>query len=380
MDMNINLKTDVTRHLTEFRRESANKERVIGLDLLRISLALLIFMFHSSIHVLKCEYGLLTSFVRMGGVAMTGFFLLSGYTINLSSSKKDMADVKEIKQFYIKRLIAILPLYYTWALIFAGTNIVVKGIPGAIEEMVLFPIETLGIQSVFATLFPFSHNGGSWFISCILICYFAFPLLQLLTKDLSNRGRMLLIIILGAVLLYSPLIQRGFHLQSIYSNPFFRVLEFTIGILVCQINTNPETESRLVRFMRKPIISVLTIIILIVGISVAYGMGIPADFMLYSWIALPCFISLLISLGYLKFERLQGSKTIRYMSALSFSIFLSQIIAVWHVVRFAMKYMECDSNLVKICVSAAICFCIANFFHFCIEKPSARYLKVKLLK
>lgn len=337
-------------------------------------------MFHSHIHVLKCEYGILTDFVNMGAIAMTGFFLLSGYAINLSSGTKDMAEVKEIKRFYTKRLISILPLYYAWALVVIVFNIAVKGAQGAIEELVLFPIETLGIQSVFSTLFPFSHNGGSWFISCILICYFVFPLLHILTKDLSNRGRMLLIIVLGAVLLYSPLIQHGFHLQSIYINPFFRVLEFTIGILVCQINSSPQTEGKLITFIRKPVIAVLTVALFIVSVSVAYNMGIPADFMLYSWIALPCFISLLISLGYLKFERLQGSKTIRYMSALSFSIFLSQIIAVWHVVRFAMKHMECDSNLVKICVSAAICFCIANFFHFCIEKPSARYLKVKLLK
>lgn len=357
-----------------------DNQRVIGLDLLRISLALLIFMFHSNIHVLKCEYGILGGFVRMGAIAMTGFFLLSGYAINLSSGRKDMSDIKEIKRFYIKRLISILPLYYAWALIVVGFNIVVKGISGAMEEMMLFPIEILGIQSVFATLFPFSHNSGSWFISCILICYFIFPLLQILTKDLSNKSRMLFIMFLGAILLYSPFIQHYFHLQQIYSNPFFRMLEFAIGILVCQMNTNPQAENQFVIFMRKPVVSVLTIVVLIVGVSIAYYIGIPTDFMLYSWIALPCFISLLISLGHFKFEKLQGSKTIRYLSALSFSIFLSQIITVWSIVKFAMEYVECDSNWAKICVSAAICFCIANFFHFCIEKPSTKYLKAKLQK
>lgn len=353
-------------------------QRVIGLDILRVSLALLIFMFHSNVHVLKCEYGIFNGFVRMGAIAMTGFFLLSGYAINLSSGRKDMSDIKEIKRFYIKRLISILPLYYAWALIVAGFNIAVKGIFGAMEEVILFPIETLGIQSVFATLFPFSHNGGSWFISCILICYFIFPFLQILTKDLSNRSRMLSIIVLGAVLLYSPFVQHYFHLQQIYSNPFFRMLEFAIGILVCQMNTNPQTENKFVMLMRKPVISVLTIVVLIVGVSIAYYLGIPTDFMLYSWIALPCFISLLISLGYFKFEKFQGSKAIQYLSALSFSIFLSQIIAVWSIVKFAMECMGCDSNRVKICISATICFCIANFFHFCIEKPSAKYLKAKL--
>ena len=163
--------------------KSSVNQRVIGLDLIRISLAVLIFLFHSHIHVLKCDYGFFNGFIRMGAIAMTGFFLLSGYAINLSSDSKDMSDIKEIKRFYTKRLISILPLYYTWALIVIVTKIVAKGIPALWEELILFPVETLGIQSVFSTLFPYSHNGGSWFISCILICYFVFPLIHLLTKQ-----------------------------------------------------------------------------------------------------------------------------------------------------------------------------------------------------
>lgn len=69
-------------------------------------------------------------FIEMGAIAMTGFFLLSGYAINLSSTKRNMTDSKEINKFYIKRLISILPLYYTWALINIGINIVMKGFSG----------------------------------------------------------------------------------------------------------------------------------------------------------------------------------------------------------------------------------------------------------
>ena len=55
-----------------------NEERVVGLDMMRIAMAILIFMFHSRIHVLNCSYGILNSFVDMGAIAMTGFFMLSG--------------------------------------------------------------------------------------------------------------------------------------------------------------------------------------------------------------------------------------------------------------------------------------------------------------
>lgn len=355
-------------------------QRVIGLDLIRISLAVLIFLFHSHIHVLKCDYGFFNGFIRMGAIAMTGFFLLSGYAINLSSDSKDMSDIKEIKRFYTKRLISILPLYYTWALIVIVTKIVAKGIPALWEELILFPVETLGIQSVFSTLFPYSHNGGSWFISCILICYFVFPLIHLLTKHIDDNRRLMLIICLSAILLYSPFVQSYFNLQGIYSNPFFRVLEFSIGVLVCQMNMKEDNKCKIILFLRKPEICILTIITLLVGVSIAFYIGIPADFMLYNWIALPCFISLLVSLGYLEFKRLQNSKTIQYLSALSFSIFLSQIIAVWYIIKYAMEYIGCESNIVKILSSAIICFTIANFFHYCVEIPSTKYLKSKFMK
>ena len=121
-------------------------------------------------------------------------------------------NVGDIKKFYLKRLISILPLYYAWALVNIGQNILIDGSDAVVEELILFPIEALGIQSVYATLFPFSHNGGSWFISCILICYFVYPLIQVLTKSLTDRARLRLILILGAILLFT--------LSTAFDTPF----------------------------------------------------------------------------------------------------------------------------------------------------------------
>jgi len=355
-------------------RVGGGNQRVIGLDYLRISLALLIFLFHSHVHVLHCDYGFLNGFVDMGAIAMTGFFLLSGYTLNLTNRKVE--NVGDIKKFYLKRLISILPLYYAWALVNIGQNILFDGMNAVVEELVLFPIEALGIQSVYATLFPFSHNGGSWFISCILICYFVYPLIQTLTKSLTDRARLRLILILGAILLWSPFVQHYFDLQTIYSNPFFRVCEFSIGILVSQMNVQTQTENKLILLLRKPLVCVLSFICLVAGVSIGYYIGIAHDYMLYSWVALPCFISLLVSLGYLNFK---SSRVLQYLSNISFSIFLSQLIVVWYGVKFILGTIGCESNMAKIILSAVVCLGIANFFHYCIEKPSTKYLKAKFL-
>jgi peptidoglycan/LPS O-acetylase OafA/YrhL len=123
--------------------------RAVGHDVMRISMALLIFMFHSRIHVLHCSYGIINSFVDMGAIAMTGFFLLSGYVINLTYGRKDMSSSEEIKHFYLKRLISIIPLYFVWASLVVIANVVINGKSAAIDEIILFPVEFFGIQSVF---------------------------------------------------------------------------------------------------------------------------------------------------------------------------------------------------------------------------------------
>lgn len=342
-------------------------------------MAFLVLMFHSRIHVLHCSYAILNPFVDMGAIAMTGFFLLSGYVINLTYSKKDMSRQEELKRFYLKRLISILPLYFVWATFLVFANIILNGRSAVIEESILFPVEILGIQSVYSSLFTFSHNGGSWFISCILICYFLFPLLHIITMKITDRKRIVLILLLSVVLLWSPLVQHYFHLQEIYSNPFFRALEFTIGILVSQLNISMY-PCKLICYIRKPIVCIASIFILVAGISVTRMMNVvPRDYMLYSWIALPCFISLLVSLGSYNFPKLQNSKVIKYLSELSFCIFLGQIRYVWYGVKYAFEYAGIESNLMKILVSFTIVLCIASVLHSCVEMPSSKYLRDRFI-
>ena len=341
-------------------------------------MAFLIFMFHSRIHVLHCSYGVLNLFVDRGAIAMTGFFLLSGYVINLTYGRRDMSKLEEIKDFIKKRLISIIPLYFVWAFFNVIAHIIVRGKSAAIEELILFPVEFLGIQSFFSSLFSFSHNGGSWFISCILICYFLFPLFQIVTQKVTDRSRVIALFVLSVILLWSPIVQCFFHCQTIYSNPFFRAVEFLIGILVSQLNTT-STLCKLIIIMRKPFISIMSIAILLVGVSVVRWFNIPDDYMLYSWVSLPCFVSLIVSLGSYNLRKIQGAKIVKYLSEISFCIFLGQIIYVWPAVKYALDYVGCEANILKILVSFTIVFGIANALHYLVELPFHKYLKQRFI-
>ena len=75
------------------------------------------------------------------------------------------------------------------------------------------------------------------------------------------------------------------------------------------MNVQTQTDNKLILLLRKPVVCVLSVICLVAGISIAYYIGVPHDFMLYSFVALPCFISLLVSLGYLNFK---SSRVLQY--------------------------------------------------------------------
>lgn len=206
-------------------------KRIIGLDLLRISLAILTFLFHSYIHF-QCRYGIMNNFISVGAIAMTAFFMLSGYSLQISNSQADIWSIEELKRFYIKRLISILPLYLFIHLV----RMFICNSEPIINRILMFPIQSLCIQSCFSSLFNHVHNGGSWFISCLLICYFIFPLVHIIFSRLSKKRTIYLLLLLVFVVLWSPLVQMKMNTNSLYDNPFFRFVEFSIGMLLYKIN------------------------------------------------------------------------------------------------------------------------------------------------
>lgn len=206
------------------------KERMYGIDVLRVLVALFVFLFHSRIH-LNCNYGIFDAFIKMGAIFMTAFFMLSGFSLYYAYETTFLIHLHELTRFYLKRLFSIFPLYYFAALLF----VLLLGEESYMDTIVLAPIEMLGIQSTFTTLFNYSHNGGTWFISCIIICYLFYPFFQEVIKQLEMKWRILLLFFAFFVLIYASYVVSYFSIKSIYTNPFYRGIEFFIGAILASI-------------------------------------------------------------------------------------------------------------------------------------------------
>ena len=346
--------------------EKKISQRMAGLDLFRVMAAIMVLLFHCHIHH-GCSFGALTGFVSMGAIFMTGFFMLSGYVLFLTYKDKPLVQAPALKNFYLKRVFGIFPLYLVVALLY----VVTLGQESVFQNLVLLPIEVLGLQSVFSTLFPVSHNGGTWFISCLLFAYLAFPLMQEVVKQWGTRAKLVAIGLSVIILFWSPLVVHYFSTDSIYSNPFFRSLEFFIGVVLASLPVNAKWVATWKAFIAEAVL-------LIVGVSVAVKLNIfVGNYMLYDWIAVPLFGCMALTLAGLKSPRLQNSKTLRYASAASYAFFLAQTFNT-EIEQWLFPLCGVQNNILKIAISIALVSAMAVVLHEFVEKPSAKVLKKKL--
>ncbi len=344
--------------------------RVAGLDVLRIGLTLAIFIFHSRGHF-SCDYGPLNYFADMGATAMTGFFMLSAYSLYLSSHKRNLMELHEMRRFYLKRFTAVFPLYYAVAILY----VLFIGKETVTDNVILLPIELLGIQSAYSSLFNISHVGGTWFISCLLVCYLLFPFLQTVIGKMTDKSRILLVSVCAFILLWSPFVVFRFQCGSIYSNPFFRLLEFTTGLALANLNNSESLAGcKTLKCLRAKPVSLIAGILMIAGISLAVSLNVaPGNFMLYDWIVLPGYGIMLLGLGHQSYRSLQDSQVIPFLSRISYAFFMAQFF-VWDIGDYALSYFGAESNLLRITAAFIICALLSLVFHFGIEKPVGRLL------
>ena len=355
------------------RNAADTKKRYIGMDVFRIIAVISVCAFHTVIH-LNADYGPLRELFQMGAVFMTAFFMLSGYLLFMNYSSADLMKKKALKTFYIKRGTALLPIYYAASLIF-----IILHNEDFFSTLIISPIEILGIQTVFASLYPVTHNGGTWFISCLLICYVLYPFVQELVKQASLKTKIICIALFSFILLYSPIVEWRFETQWLYANPFFRMLEFSIGVILASLKSDIDnlSFSSLIYRWRN---FFAAYIIFILGITLAVRLKISVgNYMLYSWIGLPCFIVMILCGGGVRQKVLEASRLLRYLCELSYTFFLAQLYSNYISGKIIEKY-GITSNLIIILTAWSVCIVIAVALHELLEKPISKLLKKAAVK
>ncbi len=350
-----------------------DKIRYIGLDIFRIVSAAAICAFHSAANQnLNCNYGLLQPFATMGAIFMTAFFMLSGFSLYLNYQQVDLIRLENASAFYLKRFISIMPIYYIVSILY----ILFKGEETFLQNIVLLPVELLGIQTTFSTLFTISHNGGTWFISCILLCYLLYPFIQQMIKQLKPKAKVIVAGLAVFVLLYAPIVVRLFEIQWIYDSPFYRIMEFLVGVILCSMRDDIMSCRILSKIIFHPVSILGEAAVLIIGVTAAVKLNIAiGNFNLYSWIGLPIFAVMLLGCSNLGGGK-SYPKTIKYLSAISYTFFLAQFFSN-DIAFMITEALNIENNFLKILLAFSICFILAVLLHEVFEKPLSRRLRKK---
>lgn len=307
-------------------------------------------------------------FLNCGAFGVDIFFCISGFMIMFSTHRNT-------EHFFAKRLIRILPLYYTMTL---GTYILLLLFPGMFAQSKANPVFLLK-----SLLFiPFDIGGGilqplmriGWTVNCEIFFY----LLFFVAFHISHRYRGL---ICSALLLIcvalAELLPVDFAPLTFYGSPV--MLEFILGILayyICRLIWKAYTAGKLPRFclplsltaaalcflgllVTKPFVNVL-------GFRRPLLWGIPA------LVIVLCFF--LMGL-YLKMP-----STLTKLGDVSFSLYLMHY---YPVVLLDRKVFDFGSYspyaLLGVAVGLAVSVVLALICHSLIERRFCGWLRKKLL-
>jgi len=330
-------------------------------------------MFHSRCHI-GCDYGVVNRFVEVGALAMTGFFMLSGFALWKVYSEVDLTTWPAIRRFYLKRIISLWPV-----MIVVGYSSVLYrifcGSWSALKAALLLPIELLGLTTTFNGLFGLSHIGGTWFISCIFICYLLFPLLMIVLRALRTVERIGVLALFGFLIFWTPLIVKTFPVASVYASPFFRFYEFACGAALAALLPNVAAVLKKLR-MDCAVATLGVVILHVVFITfVCHFMRAQGQsaYVYCSAASLPFYGLLICQLSTLG---LHSARVVPYLGALSFSFYMAQTFC-FRITKVFVRHGMTD-NICKIAMSFVVCVVLSVMLYHFVQCPAKRYLSRKL--
>lgn len=357
--------------------EECNKHRIILIDVMRISLVVIIFCFHACIHM-NCTYGFMTKIFVNGNLAMSTFFIISGFSLFYTNNKRNMNSISEMKKFYIKRIIGIYPAYIAVVIFFLLFNNTLS----LFRKSLLLPMDIMMLQSTVEGSFSTLHHGGTWFISCLFICYLLTPFFIEILKQLETKKIVKLGMVIYLICAYIPFIVKEFEYKSIYSNVFYRSLQFFLGGVIAAIHIKQDSEQT--KKYKK--ISYVTLLLGIILLGIKWK-SIPNVYTFNEqndWLVILISSTLIYIISLIDFKRTCQKnkilKLIQYVNEISYEIFLGQFFCFNIMKKIIIRFPILNNNSYKIFFSAIICLAIAIGLHEVITKPCKKIFNKHVTK
>ena len=218
------------------------KKRIIGLDILRVLGIIFIFCYHFTDSYIALGgtgasvFNALSFFSLMSRPASLLLFIISGFALMYNSE-----DKLSLKDYFKKRFKGLyIPFYVAYFLILGIGVVLLKWAPWRVVPKRTFAYTILGIDGLAANFGPNYYIIGEWFMSCIVVCYFLFPLLAIGYR----RFKYLTLSVLLFIYILLAYRVNPFPM-AVFINPLFILSYFYLGMILHDRLAEGKTKKRL---------------------------------------------------------------------------------------------------------------------------------------
>lgn len=314
--------------------------------------------------------------LKEGFIGVSFFFILSGFILAYNY-RDSILDRKISKSdFYIARIARIYPVHLLCLLI---------AVPITLDN-VSFDLSTWFTQLFFnltltQSFIPikyiyFSFNSPSWSISNELFFYLLFPFLIIWGLKIKNHRykKPLLAMLVLLIPLLMLVIPADYYKALFYVNPFFRVFDFIIGIMLFEIYLEIKKQSRAINY---DLLEISSIILLVVFFIFHTSVPLVMRYSIYYWIPMSLII-LVFSFQKGVISSFLSNKTLIFLGEISFGFYMFHQLVLKYFIDFNQHHFHIKNEYVIILIMFALSLIISYISFIWFEKPLNKYLKTIL--
>jgi len=314
--------------------------------------------------------------LKEGFIGVSFFFILSGFI--LAYNYRDSILNKSISKsdFYIARIARIYPLHLLCLLI--AVPITLQNVPFELSTWLSQLFFNLTLTQSFIPLkhIYFSFNSPSWSISNELFFYLLFPFLiiwGLIIKHHKYKKGLLimLVLLIPFLMLFIP---AEYYKNLFYVNPFFRVFDFIIGIMLFEIYLKIKKQQRTINYN---LLEVCTILLLLFFFVFHVWVPLVMRYSIYYWIPMSLII-LIFSFQKGLVSKFLSNKLLILLGEISFGFYMFHQLVLKYFIDFNRQYVHITNEYYIIIILFLLSLIISYISFIWFEKPLNKYFKILL--
>lgn len=311
--------------------------------------------------------------LKEGYIGVSFFFILSGFILAYNYRDSILNKKVSNKNFFIARIARIYPLHLLCLLIAIPLTLQNSAFEFSTWIKQLFFNLTLTQSFIPIKTFYFSFNSPSWSISNELFFYLLFPFLIILFSKLKyykfNKGLLTLFLFLLPLLM---LVIPPIHYKSLfYVNPFFRIFDFIIGILLFELYERIKNQQRLIHYN---ILEISSVLLLVLFFVFHREFPLVLRYSVYYWLPMSLLI-LIFSFQKGFISNFLSNRILILLGEISFGFYMFHQLILKYFKNLNAAYFHIENEYLIISILFIVSILVSYISFIWFENPVNKYLK-----